>query len=75
VCAHVQKRRDLKSLWNVQIRGSFICAERKGFRKGGFRVVAYVQILRELARIGVAAIIADDPRGLYHGRGRLSRSK
>jgi len=29
-------------------------------------VVAYVQILRELAWIGVAAIIAGDPRGLYH---------
>ena len=58
----MQKRRDLKSPWNMQIRGSFVCAERKGFRKGGFRVVAYVQILRELARSGVAAIIANDPR-------------
>ena len=53
-------------MWNVQIRGRFVCAETKGLGKWDFAGVVQVHILRELARIGVAAVINSDPRGLYH---------
>ena len=65
----------LEVQWNVRIRRNFVCAEIKWFRKREFCESAYVQILRELARNGLAAIIDNDPRGLYHGRGRLSIGK
>ena len=57
------------------MRGGFVCAETKELRKRGRSGNADVQILRELARIGVARDIDDDPRGIYHSEGRLSMGK
>ena len=63
---YVQKLKDFKSLWNVQIRGADVCADSKGVTECDFEDVVYVQILRELAQIGMERVIADWPHGGYH---------
>ena len=57
------------------MRGEFVSAETKWFRKRGNNRVVYLHILRELALSGVAAIIDSDPRGLYQRGDRLSMGK
>jgi len=72
VCAESAR---LKVPWNVQMRGEFVSAETKWFTRFGDDSVVYLQILRGLARSGVAAIIDSDPRELYHREARLSMGK
>jgi len=48
---------------NVQLRGGFVSAENEGDRNREIADAVEVHILRELARMGMAAIIANDPRG------------
>ena len=75
VRAYVQKLRDLKWLWNVQMRGVNASAESKGLKKCGRGGIVYLHILRGLARIGAARVIDNDSRELYHSPGRLSTGK
>jgi len=46
--------------------GVLVTAHSKEVATTDFPCVAQVHILRELARIGVAAVINSDPRKLYH---------
>jgi hypothetical protein len=73
VSAYLLKYLNFKLLWNLQIRGHFVCADCEGVRKARLPGSVYLQIPTHLAedilflsRIGVARCIDADPRGLYH---------
>jgi len=57
------------------MRGGFVTAHSKRVRKRDDDKIAEVHILRGLARIGVAAIIDNEPRGVYPNIDNLSMIK